>query len=113
MTPPFRRRALAAEQQIESWMRLQLGYHGFMRAVLRIRRLSRGRSFDFADAALELAALPYLPEQDEPPATRFGLSELRFIRRPAGGRLNPWVFAEVAKDWGTTSDHVLKALFLR
>ena len=106
-------RALGGEGPVEAWMRLQVGYHGFMRAVLRIRRLSRGRSLDFDDAARELAALPYEPAADEPPASRFGLLELRLIRRPPGGRLNPWVFAEVAKDCGTTPDTVLKALFLR
>ena len=106
-------RVLAGERPIEPWMRMQIGYHGFMRAVLRIRRLSRGRSVDFDDAARELAALPYEPALDEPPASRFGLVELRLIRRPPGGRLNPWVFREVAKDCGTTPEAVLKALFLR
>jgi hypothetical protein len=106
-------RVLAERAEPQTWMRLQIGYHGFMRAVLRIRRLSRGRSAPIEDAALELAALPYQPLPDEPPVARFSAEDLETIRRPPGGRLNPWVYAQVAQDCGTTPDLVLKALFLR
>jgi hypothetical protein len=106
-------RALAGDQPVETWMRLQIRYHGFMRAVLRIRRLSRGRGLEIDDAARELAELPYVPTEDEPPVARFGAAELRLIRRPPQGRLNPWVYTQVAQDVGVTPDVVLKALFLR
>jgi hypothetical protein len=106
-------RALAAADEPEVWMRLQAGYHGFMRAVLRIRRLSRGRALEIVDAKRELLALRYVPAADEPPPERFDLEALRVIRRPPGGRLNPWVFDQVARDHGVSSELVHQALFLR
>jgi predicted nucleic acid-binding protein len=112
-------RLRAIEQTIEHdleperWMRLQVAYHGFMRAVLRIRRLSLGRPRSITDVAHELAALPYEPAADEPPVVRFAAKDLDAIRRPPGGRLNPWVFAQVAKDHGVTAEVVEKALFIR
>jgi hypothetical protein len=105
--------ALAEGDEPELWMRLQVGYHGFMRAVLRIRRLSRGRPLEILDAGHELLLLRYVPAADEPPAERFDLEALRVIRRPPGGRLNPWVFNEVAREHGVSPDLVHKALFLR
>jgi hypothetical protein len=105
--------ALCDAAEPEPWMWLQSGYHGFMRAVLRIRRLSRGRPKLIVDAASELAALAYEPADDEPPAQRFGVAELSAIRRPPGGRLNPWVLAQVAHDHGVTPELVRAALFLQ
>jgi hypothetical protein len=95
------------------WMRLQIAYHGFMRAVLRIRRLSRARSLPMSDADQELAALAYTPAADEPPVSRFDLAALQTIRKPPGGRLNPWVIEQVARDCGVTTQAVHRALFLR
>jgi hypothetical protein len=106
-------RVLADGSAPERWMLLQAGYHGFMRAVLRIRRLSRGRPFEIVDAEHELLALAYQPAADEPPIARFDLAALRVIRRPPGGRLNPWVFGEVARDHGVSPESVHEALFLR
>jgi len=103
--------ALAEHAEPEPWMWLQAGYHGFMRAVLRIRRLSRGRPALIVDVASELAALAYEPADDEPPAQRFGLADLIAIRRPPRGRLNPWVIEQVARDHGVTPEHVEIALF--
>jgi hypothetical protein len=106
-------RALAEADEPEVWMRLQAGYHGFMRAALRIRRLSRGRPLEIVDAERELLALRYVPAADEPPPERFDVEALRVIRRPPGGRLNPWVFNEVARDHGVSPELVHQALFLR
>jgi hypothetical protein len=106
-------RALDERAEPEPWMQLQAAYHGFMRAVLRIRRLSRGRSLEIIDAERELEALSYEPADDEPPACRFDRAALLVIRRPPGGRLNPWVLAEVARDCGVAPESVHKALFLR
>jgi hypothetical protein len=106
-------RALDDGSEPEPWMRLQAGYHGFMRAVLRIRRLSRGRPFEIVDAERELQAVAYQPAADEPPIQRFDLAALRVIRRPPGGRLNPWVFNEVARDHGVSPELVQRALFVR
>jgi hypothetical protein len=105
--------ALAQTAPVERWMELQSGYHGFMRATLRIRRLSRGRPLAVLDAQRELAELPYEPAEDEPPAQRFSAMDLATIRRPPAGRLNPWVLEQVAHDHGVTPELVRKALFLR
>lgn len=105
--------ALAGHGDPEAWMWLQAGYHGFMRAVLRIRRLSRDRPSQIENAASELAALAYEPADDEPPVRRFALADLIAIRSPPHGRLNPWVLEQVARDHGVTPELVQKALFLR
>jgi hypothetical protein len=106
-------RVLSDASEPEPWMRLQSSYHGFMRAVLRIRRLSHGRRTAVLDAAHELAALAYLPAEDEPPAERFGVAELQAIRRPPAGRLNPWVLAQVGLDHGVSAECVAAAVFNR
>ncbi|HEX4354752.1 MAG TPA: hypothetical protein VHZ95_17600 [Polyangiales bacterium] len=104
---------LANGSEVAQWMQLQVSYHGFMRAVLRIRRSSRGRPLEIENAERELIALAYQPADDEPLAARFDLSALRTIRRPPAGRLNPWVLSEVAKEHGVAPELVHKALFLR
>jgi hypothetical protein len=91
----------------ERWMILQSAYHGRLRAVLRIKQSLRccGPADDpLAD---------YLQADDEPAATRFDQVALRLIARPPGGRLNRWVFEQVAAEHGTTPDEVHAALFLR
>jgi len=106
-------RALTRDGEAEPWMQLQVAYHGFMRAALRIRRLSRDRPLDVIDAMAELAALPYLPAHDEPAVSRIDVNGLRAIRKPPGGRLNPWVLEQVARDHGVTPELVQRALFAR
>jgi hypothetical protein len=106
-------RVLAQAAEPDTWMRLQIAYHGFMRAVLRIRRGLRARGATVIDARSELEALAYTPAEDEPPASRFDLLALQTIRKPPAGRLNPWVMAQVAKDCGVSVEAVHEALFLR
>lgn len=111
-----RRDALAAvltgHAPIVSWMQLQIAYHGFMRAALRIRRALLARqieSFDPPERCLELAR--YVPELGEPALGRFDAHMLRAIRRPPQGRLNPWVLEQVARDHAVTPNVVECALF--
>jgi hypothetical protein len=99
------------EDAPEIWMTLQIGYHGFMRAVLRIRRQTRQHAT--ASELTAAVALTYTPAEDEPPAARFDRAALEIIRNPPAGRLNPWVLAEVAKDHGVTPAMVQESLFLR
>ncbi len=92
------------------WMLLQASYHGYMRAALRLRRALRER----AGASLmrvDLAMLSYVGAADEPERAWFDEVTLRAIEKPPAGRLNPWVFAEVAKRHGTTAAEVTRALF--
>lgn len=104
-------RVLEGVAELESWMQLQWAYHGFMRAALRIRRGLRDRPDAMADALAELAAVAYVPGEDEPPLERFGVAELSELRRPQGGRLNPWVLLQVARDHEVTPEQVRAALF--
>jgi len=95
------------------WVRLQIGYHGLMRAALRIKRwFSRGEPGD-ADALLLELAVRYVPAADEPPLASFDHAALRAILEPADGRLNPWVFARVAEACGVDPATVRDALFWR
>lgn len=102
--------AALERQAPERWMLLQAGYHGFMRAALRIRTLLRSHQDTLP---LDLSRAGYVPAEDEPPLERLGPAELEAISKPPGGRLNPWVFAQVALDHGTTAEVVRQALFLR
>ncbi len=96
---------------VPDWVPLQIGYHGCMRAVLRVKRWFAGRSP--ADAAAVLAELParYQPAPDEPPLASFDLAAVAAILAPAGGRLNPWVYARVAALHGVPPEAVRRAFF--
>src|SRR5262249_15962314 len=76
---------------VPDWVRLQIGYHGLMRAVLRIKRIA-AHSSD-AGALLRVLSREYVPAADEPPLASFDRAALEAIMRPDGGRLNPWVYA--------------------
>ena len=100
------RAVLDGRAQVERWMVLQIGYHGFMRAVLRIRRLILEQERSAAPQPLA-----YSPALDEPPLERFDASALAAIRKPPRGRLNPWVVAEVARDHAVTEACIENALW--
>jgi hypothetical protein len=100
---------LAEGREPALWMRLQVSYHGFMRATLRIKRWSRAWPEELAAAQVALAAR-YVPAADEPAVGFFDSATLQLIRRPPAGRLNPFVLAAVARLHGTTSEIVGDAL---
>jgi hypothetical protein len=75
---------------------------------LRRALLARDPAAALPDA---LAPSDYRPGPGEPPAARFDAVSLAAIRRPAGGRLNPWVLAEVARDHGVTVACLEEALW--
>lgn len=103
---------LAGQTKVERWMVLQCAYHGFMRAVLRIRRgLLPFDSNALLDPDACLQALGYVPASDEPALTQFDAAALASIRKPPGGRLNPWVMAWVAREFGVDVATVEDALF--
>lgn len=107
-----------AEQSVPEWAALQVAYHGTYRFALRIkRRAARKGALD--DAALQHAIERVLApteaelqsEPDEPRIADFAADELRAILRPAGGRLQPWVLAHVARALGVEPATVSAALF--
>jgi hypothetical protein len=106
-------RAVAAgSAHVERWMTLQLAYHGYMRAVLRLRRalLASGER-SFADPLACLRRHAYTAALDEPEPAWFTEPVLQSIVRPPRGRLNPWVMQQVARDQSVSAQDVLKALF--
>jgi hypothetical protein len=96
----------------ELWMRLQVSYHGYMRAALRIKRWARRWPDDAVAAALELAQR-YVPAADEPPIESLDAATLSTICSPPQGRLNPVVLAAVARLHGVHPEQVQRALFPR
>jgi hypothetical protein len=100
---------LAEGSQPAIWMRLQVSYHGFMRATLRVKRWSRAWPEEQA-AALAMLAARYVPAADEPALGFFDAEALTFIRNPPAGRLNPFVLAAVARLHCTTPEAVGNAL---
>ena len=105
--------AVAGRAPAPQWVALQIGYHGWMRAALRVKRIAAGRRAADAVAVLDELARSYRPQPDEPPLTRFDASTLHAILEPDAGRLNPWVYARVAEQHGVEPDQVRAALFLR
>ena len=112
--------AALAAQRVPEWAALQVAYHGTYRFALRIkRRAARKGALD--DSALRHAIERLLAltegelasEPDEPRIADFDAATLRAIVRPAGGRLQPWVFAHVARTLGVEPDAVSAALFAR
>lgn len=97
---------VAGTAQVERWMVLQIGYHGFMRAVLRIRRLLLEQ-----ERQAQAQPLAYSPALDEPALARFDAEALAAIRMPPRGRLNPWVVAQVARDHAVTEACIENALW--
>jgi hypothetical protein len=117
--PEIERRLAALDAVLEhdarapEWVALQISYHGTMRAVLRIKRIARGRTRADAELVLAELRLAYVAAHDEPPLAALDRAALEAILQPAQGRLNPWVFARVAELHGVTPDQVRSALFLR
>jgi hypothetical protein len=100
---------LARGSEPALWMRLQVSYHGFLRATLRIKGWSRAWPEERAAALAELAAR-YVPADDEPALGFFDAETLGLIRNPPDGRLNPFVLNAVARLHGTTPEIVGNAL---
>lgn len=105
--------ALERAQPVPAWVDLQLAYHGWMRAALRIKRIAHGRGAAHADAVLAELTARYVPDAHDPPLASFDLVAVTAILEPAAGRLNPWVYARVAALLGVDADAVRRALFLR
>lgn len=103
--------SIADPSAAPEWARLQIAYHGSMRAALRIKRIA-GRAGDDA-GVLHAIASAYVPAADEPPLSSFDGEAIAAIARPVGGRLNPWVFQRVASACGVSVETVRRALFSR
>lgn len=103
--------ALAKQGPAPEWVLLQLGYHGWMRVALRIKRMAVG-SDERVDAILVQLAASYQPAAFEPALEHLDRAAIEAILKPAGGRLNPWVFRCVAAVFGVEPGQVQRALFL-
>lgn len=103
-------RVVAGEQPVPDWARFLARYHGWLRAALRIKRLTLDADDDAAAMALVRAA--YVAAEDEPPLERIDAATLASIRAPEGGRLNPFVFARVAEDERATPEEVARLCFV-
>lgn len=104
---------LARTEPVPAWIALQLGYHGWMRAALCIKRIAAERPRASAEALLVELEVRYRPDAHEPPLSAIDREAITEILEPADGRLNPWVFARVARDHGVEPESVHRALFTR
>jgi predicted nucleic acid-binding protein len=96
------------EAVVPRWARLEIAYHGRMRATLRVKSAVRG-AVDEDDALKRAtAAWAQLPDEPTEPMNAERLAE---IREPLGGRLNPSVLTAVARDHGVSREEVHSALF--
>ena len=105
--------ALERSEPAPVWVALQLGYHGWMRAALRIKRVAHGRGAAHAATVLAELSERYAPEPYDPALASFDVALVAAILEPAAGRLNPWVYAQVATCLGVEPDQVRSALFPR
>jgi hypothetical protein len=101
---------IAGTTPAPDWVRFLARYHGWLRAALRIKRLTLDAPD--LDAAMQLVRDAYVPAPDEPPLTRIDRPTLDGIRAPEHGRLNPWVFARVAEDERATPEEVARQCFI-
>jgi hypothetical protein len=106
------RRVVAEGSEPEAWMRIQVSYHGYMRATLRVKRWSRGWPIEPAAALLAFTA-KYVPAADEPGLAFFDADVITIIRKPPAGRLNPFVLEAVARLHEVTAADVADALLQR
>lgn len=100
------RAVVEGRAQVERWMLLQIAYHGCMRAALRIRRLQLEQ-----ERSGGAQPIMYERQPDEPALESFDAQDLAAIRKPPGGRLNPWVLARVARDQAATVTSIEIALW--
>src|SRR5262249_41169035 len=103
---------LAGTLAVQLWMRLQVSYHGFMRAALRIKRIALTEQRDHARVWNALSE-HYRPAADEPPLASLDAAAIAAILKPPSGRLNPFVYARVADEHGVEVEQVREALFPR
>lgn len=88
-------RCVAQGRSPPRWARALLGYHGWMRAALGLKRRFRRD----ADAARAWIAREYQPLPDEPAREALDAS-VESILRPPEGRLSRWVLQRVATELG-------------
>lgn len=100
-------------QPAPEWIGLQLAYHGWMRAALCVKRIAAGRDAVSADAVLAELAASYRSDPHEPSIDAIDRAAIVSILDPVDGRLNPWVYARVAREYGVEPEAVSRALFLR
>ena len=95
------------------WATLQIGYHALMRLALRIKRMARHECDDRVGAILVELAAERLGVCGEPLLRGLDRAAIEAILKPEGGRLNPWVYRQVAALHGVEPENVRRALFLR
>ena len=103
-------RVIAGELELPDWARFLARYHGWLRAALRLKRLTLDADDD--TEAMTLVRAAYVPADDEPPLERIDAATLAAIRAPEGGRLNPFIFARVAEDERATPEEVARLCFV-
>lgn len=100
---------IEAGVEVAPWMRWMVDYHGYLRAALRIKRMGLPRD-DMATALTQLHQ-QYVPAIDEPPVSLLNDEALAVVLKPTQGRLNPWVFGQIAVRHGTDAEVVRSQLF--
>jgi len=100
--------ARRGEAPLPRWARAAADYHGWMRAILRLRRVA-GRLRD-RQRALEWIAGSYAPSEHEPAASEL-TRVVEQVLRPPRGRLNPWLFAHLAARHGLSAAELESEIF--
>jgi hypothetical protein len=91
-----------------------VSYHGLLRSALCVRSLLRRVPESASDGELQAALHPrYRRGPAEPPLELFTGASLRSLRRPPGGRLNPWVFGAVGAGHGISGANAESIVFPR
>lgn len=89
-----------------SWVSVQLEYHGFMRAALRLRPVLRRCSGPLLEGLRQ-----YRPQLGEPAAAALHAEWLARIAYPEGGRLNSVAYAFVGERYSLTPVQVEHLVF--
>ena len=103
-------RVTTSPEAVPSWARFASDYHAWVRALLDLRSLlgDDRRDPDARVRARERyrVQFAYATEFD------FDETELDAVLTGEGGRMNPWIFARIAREYGTSARDVEDAIFV-
>jgi len=104
-------RALAGEDDAPAWVWWMVRYHAWMRIALRVKRAARLDSDLQVLRKLELNEAPL--QSAEPNLETLPEAIFAVLIKPPRGRLNAWVFEQLAHEFGTPAQEIERTLFTR
>ncbi len=101
--------AIDANAPTPDWATYACAYHGWMRALLALR----SQIGDEHDPARALQKMRARYQEQFERETEFDFDEVSLpeVLKLDGGRMNPWVFERIAREYGVTPERVEASIF--